>query len=177
MIAVDTVNLKNDIDKLNRLISEYEEIQLNLFNELKDSCINWQDGNSLLFDEKIYLEKVEANAILESLSDRKSILVFVYDRYSSLGKKIKCNLDNKSKLINYIQECINDANSITNSLSSIDYNSGLENKMVLVKRKLMEIKKVINQFFDKVEMFEKDINNQINKLEKVIINEFNYKVN
>ena len=102
-MKINNINLKNDINLLNKLIAEYEEVKLNLFNELKDSCINWQDGNSVDFENKIYLEKVESDNILRTLTDKRDILNFIYDKYSDLGKKIKCDLNNRSALLRSIE--------------------------------------------------------------------------
>ena len=53
MIEVNVIDLKKEIDEITKYINEYEEIQLNLFNQLKESTINWQDGYSKQFESKI----------------------------------------------------------------------------------------------------------------------------
>lgn len=181
MLEINTVNLKNDIDTLNKLISEYEEIQLNMFNELKDSCINWQDGNSIEFEKEIYLEKVEADNILNMLNDKKNILDFIYDKYSDLGKKIKCNLNNKSSLLHSIETCQSQTQNIINEFWKIDNSfyyteqqkiSKQVDKINEVKNGLAEVKSSIAKMFDKIEEIEKEIKEEITKLEEIKINSF-----
>ena len=120
MLEINTSDLKCDINNLNSLIDEYEEIQLNLFNQLKDSCINWQDGNSLKFDNNIYLERKEAELILQTLKDKRDVFNFIYSKYSEIGKKISCNLNNKNKLLQAINNCESRFNSIINEFRKID---------------------------------------------------------
>lgn len=183
MLEINVVNLKKYLDILNNLINEYEEIQLNLFNELKDSCINWQDENSLEFDNNIYLEKQEANYILQSLIDKKEILNFIYEKYSNLGKKIQCNLRNKNALIYSIDNCQNQINSIINEFYRIDnsfyyyerykiYNQ--KNEMFKIRNKLVEIRNSVNKTFNRIEEIEKEISEKINQLDEIRINNFDY---
>ena len=183
MLEINSVNLKNDIDVLNKLISEYEEIQLNLFNELKDSCINWQDGNSIEFENKIYLEKVEADNVLRILNEKKEVLNFIYDKYSDLGKKIKCDLNNRSTLLNFVETCQNQTNSIINEFYKIDNSfyyreqqkiSKQRNKIIKVKTELLEIKNSITKMFDKIDAIEKEVKEKIKELEEIKINSFDY---
>lgn len=185
MLEINSANLKNDIDVLNKLISEYEEIQLNLFNELKDSCINWQDGNSIEFENKIYLEKVEADNILRTLNDKKEVLNFIYDKYSDLGKKIKCNLNNRSTLLHSIENCQSQTNSIINEFYKIDNSfyyweqqniSKQRDKIIKVKNELSEVKNSITKMFDKIEEIEKEIKEKIKGLEEIKINSFDYNI-
>ena len=184
-MKINNINLKNDINLLNKLIAEYEEVKLNLFNELKDSCINWQDGNSVDFENKIYLEKVESDNILRTLTDKRDILNFIYDKYSNLGEKIKCDLNNRSALLRSIESCQSQANSIINEFYKIDNSfyyweqqsiSNQKNKILKVKNDLSEVKNSITKMFDKIEEIEKEIKVKIKKIDEIKINNFDYNV-
>ena len=184
-MKINNINLKNDINLLNKLIAEYEEVKLNLFDELKDSCINWQDGNSVDFENKIYLEKVESDNILRTLTDKRDILNFIYDKYSDLGKKIKCDLNNRSALLRSIESCQSQANSIINEFYKIDNSfyyweqqsiSNQKNKILKVKNDLSEVKNSITKMFDKIEKIEKEIKVKIKKIDEIKINNFDYNV-
>ena len=80
MLKINNIEIENKIEQLNRLIAEYKDIQLNLFNQLKDACINWQDGNSLEFENKIYLEKTEASFVLRDLEEKAEVLNLIHNR-------------------------------------------------------------------------------------------------
>ena len=93
IVDVNVPNLANAINSLKSIISEYEEIELNLFNQLNDSCVNnWQDKYSKEFEGKMQLDKQEAQLILESLNEKKEVYNFIHDRYGEIARKIKVNL-------------------------------------------------------------------------------------
>mgnify|MGYP004682564103 CR=1 FL=1 len=183
MIEINSVELKKEIEVLNNLINSYEETQLNLFNQLKDATINWQDGNSVEFENKIYLEKQEADLVLQSLNDKRDILIFIYDKYSDLGKKVRCNLNNKATIIHALENCYNQANSIINEFNKIDrsfYYSEI-NKIDVVKQKVLNTKikldntkSIVSKIYNQIEEIEKEIKNKIVELEEIKINEFEF---
>ncbi len=183
MIEINSVELKNEIEFLNNLINNYEEIQLNLFNQLKDATINWQDGNSVEFENKIYLEKQEADLILQSLNDKKDILNFIYDKYSDLGKKVRCNLNNRTTVIHGLDNCYNQANSLINEFNKIDRSfyygelnkiDNVKQKVVNAKNKLDTTRTAVSKIYNQIEEIEKEIKNKISELEEIKINSFEF---
>lgn len=183
MLKINCVNLKNDINKLNSLIDEYEEIKLNLFNQLKDACINWQDGNSQEFDSKIYLEKVETNLILQSLKDKQSLFKFVYDKYSDIGSKIVCDLKNKTSVFSMVDSCLSQIDNILYEFNLIDgsfyyyeYQSIIrqKNKVLDCRNKLNQVRNNVSSMYTRIEQIEREVNDKIKMLSEVKINSFDY---
>ncbi len=183
IIDVDMGELSNNIMGLTALIDEYENIKLNLFNQLKDSCINWQDGNSVKFDNEIYLEKQESDLFLQALKSKKEIFELVYTKYHEFGNKIKCNLNNKNSLLGQIDDCYNKASNIINSFNYIDrsfyyseiYSISLQKDVIVgVRNKLSTIKTQVVNLFNKIENIEKEVKNKINALEAIKINDFDF---
>lgn len=183
MLEVNNTNLKIEIAVLTKLINQYEEIKLNMFNQLKDACINWQDGNSLEFENQIYLENQEVDLILDSLNDKKEVLDFIYTQYSELGKTIKCNLNNRNTLVNLISNCQSQVNSILNDFNNLDRSfyyieqeaiANQKNKILDTQTKLIEINNSITKNYNKIEEIENAIQEKINKLEKIKINDFDF---
>lgn len=183
MIEINITDLRNNILSLGSLIDQYEEIELNLFNQLKDSCINWQDGNSIEFDNKVYLEKQETNFLLQSLNSKKEVLNYIYDKYSEIGKKIRCNLNNKTTLLHAIDNCYSQAVNIINEFNKIDKSfyyseqhsiQSQKNKLTDVKNKLREIKTEASKIYNKIETIEEEVNTKIKQLEEIKINSFDY---
>lgn len=186
MIEVNVIDLKKEIDEITKYINEYEEIQLNLFNQLKESTINWQDGYSKQFESKIYLDKQEALTFLQQLKSKKEIYTFIYNKYNELGKRISCNLNNKNTIINSLDNCISQANSIINQFNRIDNSfyyweyqtiSTCENKIIDIKNKLNNSLSRVRSLYQKVESIEKDINAKIKELEDIKINDFDFILN
>lgn len=186
MIEVDVLELKNHIDKLNFLIDKYEEVYLNMFNQLKEACINWQDGNSLNFDDKIYLEKEEAELLIQTLKDKKNIYTQIYNSYIDIGKKIKCNLDSRESLllefdrrIQSVNDILNEFQNIDNSFYYVEYQNIINqrNRVIQIKANLARIKNNVSNLFNKIIEIEQDIQEEIKKIEEIKINDFNFLLN
>ncbi len=181
MIEVDTANLKTALTTLETLINEYEEIELNLFNQLNQVGIDWQDGNATIFADKIYLDKKESDLYVQSLKAKKDVTAYVYERYSSLGKKIRCNLNSRTTVLRALEECQNRAISLARSFENIDINVLMTEKDIVESQRkkinkvaatLTEIKKDTSKMYDQIETIEKNVEAKIRDLEKIKINDF-----
>lgn len=186
MIEINIIDLKKEIDEITKYINEYEEIQLNLFNQLKESTINWQDGFSTQFESKIYLDKQEALNFLQQLKSKKEVYNFIYNKYNEIGKKISCNLNNKNTVINALNNCISQANSIINQFNRIDNSfyyweyqtiNSCENKVINVRNKLTNTVEKVSRLYHTVENIEKEIHAKIKELEEIKINDFDFVLN
>ncbi len=180
-MEIDTTKLKSSISSLEALLNEYEEIKLNLFNQLKNSVINWQDGNSIQFDNAIYVEKQEAEKFYDSLVNKKELFQTIYDKYSEFGKKISCKLGNKTALLRTIDYCINYANYAINEFNYIDtgFSYGELNSIMNQKGKIEQVKtdltalrSQVSEIFNKIENIEVEIRGKVRELEENHIPEF-----
>ena len=183
MLEVNVSDLKNDLETLNLLIEQYDDIRLNLFNQLKESCINWQDANSIEFDNKIYLEKQESDLFLQSLKDKKEVFDYICDKYSEIGKSIKFNLESKDTIIHTIDNCYNKVVDLLSEFDKIDrsfsypeqYSIQRQRKRILeIKAKLSDIKNEIFKNYKKIADIENKVSVKISKLETIKINSFDY---
>lgn len=183
MIDVNVGNLKENIDKLQSIIDEYENTQLNIFNQLKESTINWQDGNSIKFENSIYLEKKESNLFLQSLQNKKDIYDYIFKKYGEIGNKIECYLNNKNSLLNVIDICYNETVNILTEFDKIntDFYYKEQDAIFLQKQKIKEvreelktIKSLTSQLFVKIENIEKSIKDKIVTLNEIKINTFDF---
>ena len=183
MLKVNAKKLKNDIDKFSVIINELEDSQINLFENLKNSCIDWQDGNSIEFDEHIYLDKKETLTLRQYIYEKKDIYNKIFTEYSSIGNKVSCNLNSKNKILYELDVCINKSTSIINKLNNLnqrfDFPEQNEiyrelNKVQKIKNILLEHKNKIKKMYEKIEKIEKDIYNKISSLEDVKITDFNF---
>lgn len=183
MIDVNVGNLKENIDKLQSIIDKYENTQLNIFNQLKESTVNWQDGNSIKFENSIYLEKKESNLFLQSLQNKKDIYDYICKKYGEIGNKIECYLNNKSSLLNAIDICYNETVNILNEFDKIntDFYYKEQDAIFLQKQKIKEVreelktvKSLTSQLFIKIENIEKNIKEKIVTLNEIKINAFDF---
>ncbi len=179
MIEVNTLDLINAIDKLTNLINNYEEIQLNLFNQLEEICNDWQEPNSNQFTEQVYEDRKETDLLIQNLKEYKDVYSYIYNQYSNIGKTIMCNSEHKTKVSDAIQACEEQASQIINSLNTIDnsfeykeYNDiqNQKQKIIEIKNNLAQIKTTINETFNKITTIENHIKIKISKLEEIHIN-------
>lgn len=183
MLEVNVLELKNNIVSLNSLIEEFNNIELNLFNRIKESCINWQDNNSIKFDIGIQLEKKEINLFINSLIAKKNVFEIIYNKYSEIGRKIKCNLNNKNSLLNSLDNSISKCQSIIEEFNRIDRSfyyseqhsiSNQKNSIYGVKTSLEEIRTSVSKLYINIESIEMLVNSKIASLENIRINNFDY---
>ena len=107
----------------------------------------------------------------------------IYDKYSDLGKKIACDLDNKNSVINVLDGCYNQAKSLVNEFNKIDDSfyyeeltriNSAKQKAINARNKLSSTKKEVTDLYAKIEEIEREVKNKIDELEEVKINSFDY---
>ena len=183
MIEVDIKQLGSLASELENLIDDYNEIQLNIFNQLKDSCINWQDGNSLIFEEKIRDEKKVSNNFYRALKSSKEVFQYAHDEYRSIGNKLKICLDKKNYIISAIDECISKADAVLSDFSGVTRSfyyrelnmiNNQQSKITSCKINLQKYKSKIKDLYKKVELIEERIASRVNKIEQVSVANFDY---
>ena len=177
MIIVNVSDLRSDVNRMNNLIDEMEEIKLNLFNQLEDSCVNWYDGNSFVFNEKIHLDSKEMDEVISTLKEKREVYDYICFKYGELGNKIKCNLDNEDKLYREIEETIKKTDDVLTVLETITVDvSASINEINEVKEILETFQELIKEVLEKIKEFEREINAKINSLSLVKINELDFDI-
>lgn len=183
MLDVDTAELKSFLDNLKSLLDEYEEIKSNLFNQLKMSCMDWHDGNSTQFDNHIYEDRKESDLMLTSLKMRQSLFEFIYAKYNSFGKKIRCNLNKKSSLMGTFDDCLEELQDILNEFGNIDRSFYYSEQSLIdnQRRKIFKMKSDVKSYkenaknlFSKIEEIEKEISAKIKELDEIKISDFDF---
>lgn len=182
-VDVDIEQIGNYIGQLNKVIDEFEEAELNIFNQLKDSCINWSDANSLVFSEQISDEKKSTDLFLIALQDNVKLFDYVCDEYRSIGTKIRFNLDKKDAIISAIEDSITKANAAISAINSVNSGYGYaalgsihaqKSAIESAKRTLQTLKIKVNTLYNKVKGIEDNIASRIAKIEEIKMADFNY---
>jgi DNA repair exonuclease SbcCD ATPase subunit len=186
MVDVNICQIGNIVSELSSVIDEYEEAQINIFNQLKDSCNNWHDFNSLTFGEKAKEEKKTSADFLSALENSRKTFKYVYDEYKSIGDKLHFNMEQKDAIIDAIDQCISLANSAIDELNSINrsfyyHEIGMINsqrdQISSVRKELKSMKEKVNSLHKKVTNIEEKVASRIAKLEEVKVNLFDFKFN
>ena len=180
-LQIDIENLKDVITNLNNMVNEYEIIYKNMFKDLKETATYWKDNVSEIFynelnDEQLKFEKAGLK-LSEKIETGNNIII----SYSSLGKKIKCNLNSKQDIINKI---INIKQQISNLIVNhekinVPFDVELQ-EMILKQSQLLkkaeeqieELKNKIEDDYKSIEINENTIKKRIANVENVIIEEY-----
>lgn len=120
-MEVNVSSLSAEINKYNKLVSEYENNLLNLYNILGQTSSYWQDTNSGRFMSSVWAEKTQANKLKSDMENVKSLLSSIKDKYSSIGNKIVFSLSSRDSVKSNFTNYINNINNVINAYNSLDY--------------------------------------------------------
>lgn len=185
MVEIDIEKLRKYIDELNSILNEYDTVRLNLYNQLKEAGMNWDDNWSREFQNEIEIEKHETEEVIKSFNSKKKIYDYLHTKYSEIGKKIKCNLNSKSTIIGIIDNCYQQSTDIINSFYNVDTSFSYPEKYWIfqqrgniesVRANLSTLKDSMNKIFKKIENIETAVNAKISQLEQLSIREFDFDI-
>ena len=139
-MLINIEELKTNLNSLNQLISDYEEIHLNMYNNMSSTFFSWNDAYSKKFliyaddDKKSFSELISS---YKSLSD---IYSYLFEKYSKFGKTIYYELDNKNSVYEIFDKYISKLENIIMKYdnSSLINNSNLSYKIYNERKKLQD---------------------------------------
>ena len=183
-MEVKTKELLASYESLKTEYGNLEENQMNLFAELANVYnLDWRDGNAVNFESAIDSERLEADKFKSYVWDKMSIFDFIYNKYTSLGSVIKCNLNRKSVVISALNSSIIKIDSIISEFNKMDLNfpysefTALRNckqSYVSMKNRLSDIRDYFDSLFTKIEGIESEIATKIRELELFKAKEFSF---
>ena len=161
-MLINTEELRTTLDKLNQLISNYEEIHLNMYNNLSSSFFSWNDLYSKKFLVYNDNEKKSFDNLIANYKSYYDIYKYILEKYSSLGKTIYYELDNKESVYAHFDTYISKLENILYKYdnSNLINNSNVSYKIYNERRKLQNrldsVKSIYSDF--------KDFYNSINEI-------------
>lgn len=191
MVSIDSLKLEKKLNLLNNTIRRYEVIQQNLFNNLKNSCIDWNDGNSIIFEKKIMDEKKQSMFFLQNLEKIHYIYKYIYEKYKVIGNNVFFELRNKQIVLNKINSLLNETDNLIKKINSVlNYDipdekyEKLYKKIIVQKENIVctynaikKIKNKIIKMYDNLAEIEVNIKNKINKIERIKVDTFVFDAN
>ena len=172
-MEINVSNLKSEINRYNKIINDYEENILNLYNELFQTQTYWQDGNSIKFINTLELEKRQTNNKIAELKSISDILKYITTEYEKIGNKIAFDLSTKNLIDTYFNNYISKIDNIIKKYNSLDIsfcpNEAIvlkdeRNKLQAIKSDVLDIKQKINKTFKQLEEIETQIKNKLEKI-------------
>ena len=183
-MELDVSALLATYNELTESYSNLEEVEMNLFNKLSNIYgMDWQDANSIRFGKQIDTERNESDRFRMYTWNEIGLYKFIHSKYSELGKKVRCNLENQGTVLSALDRCIAEVDSINGAFSCIDMNFyypefyTLRNKMysfLAIKNQLVSIRYYFVSLFSKVKSFENEIAAKITSLEDFMVNKFEF---
>lgn len=171
-MQVNVSSLKNELDKLNSNLDNYNDIYLNLYNELKNSHVNANSYKTTLFYDSVNNEKLLTQIFYDELVSLKKIYDYIYNNYKEIGKVIKFDLDKQSEIFNKLSQIKIKLDNLNRKNSSVQVStcpkisnliSGNMNNIYSIKKNIITLEKEYKIIFKKIEYTERTIENTVNR--------------
>lgn len=170
-MQVNVSNLKVNLDKFDKAISDYELTYLNIYNELNNSRQYANSNKFTKFYNACDKEKLSTSNFYEEILGLKRIYQFVYQSYQSIGKLIIFDLDNSDTLYREISDIKNKLNDIKRKLYNIN-TSRFPEVSSSVNNSLRYISNILNDI-NSIELTYKNTQNKIIETEKRVTSKIN----
>lgn len=180
METINISNVQKEVIQLNNLIEDYELNFLNLYNEVNKTSNYWKDAHAKAFYKDLDIQKIKVSNTIDELKKVKDIYKYVQEKYETLGQKIDFNLNYKTKVLNNLNDYIDQIKIIINNYEALDlsfcpyearYIRNQLQKLRNHKNNLIKYKSKVEKKFNYIEEIEKNIKTQISKIQIEILQE------
>lgn len=177
---INVKNIEAELQCLNNLIEDYEDIYLNLYNEISSVSFFWQDKNEVKFIDNINVDKQKIRTTIEELISIREIYSCLVTNYQKIGNSIRCNLSAKNIVISRLDTYISKLNNTILAYNSLDFSfctsiapliNNQKNILIQQLKKAKKLKQSFQQKFNEIEKIEKVVSLKISKIKLEIIQE------
>lgn len=160
LINID--ELKASLDRLNQLINDYEELHLNMYNNLSSTFFSWNDAYSKKFLVYNDIEKKSFDTLITNYKSYYNVYNYIWNKYSKFGKIIYYELDNIEDIYAHFDTYISKLENIIYKYdnSNIIKDSSFSYKIYNERRKLQKRLESVRSIYSDV----KDFYNSINEI-------------
>lgn len=167
MKKIDVEELGKELNKLTNCINEYENNYLNLFNEMKNSSLLWNDDHSTIFYKKIDEELKNNNLLFNNIKDSYKIKEFIYNNYKLLGDKIYFNFDKANEIMKCYEKIIDKLGNYLNLINNMDYSFYNNEELRMINEIVNDFNKINKQLENSKEKVKNTID-RINNIEEKV---------
>ena len=171
MNKIDIEAIEKEISNLTSYINEYEHNYLNLFNEINNSSLLWNDDHSTIFYKKIEEELKNNNKLFNSLKENYNIKSFICNNYKVFGNKIYFNFTKANDVLICYKKIIDKFKIYLNYINNMDYSFYNNEELGMlneIKNNFSSIIKMLEQSENNVRNTFEMINNVENKVKEMI---------
>ena len=179
-MKINVKNLKLEVNNLKKIIEEYDDIYLNLYNEFSLSSFLWNDTNSKKFYKDLDVEKIRVQDTINEMYSINNIYKYIINQYEKIGNNIYYDLSNKNIILSDIKKYQQRLNVIINKYNNLDTSSCPQISNYIIKEKTIikeslnltnTVYKNINILYKKLEELDKEIKLRVSKIDISYIKE------
>ena len=173
--------LREKTNNINKLIEDYEELNLNYYNKIKEIEHYWNNQKAKQLLSTIEEEKKEVTKEINNLKEISTIYDFIYNKYNNIGKNISVNIDEKEKMLAKVNKCIEKIKYVMTLYKNIDTTNYKIEQITIINshnkklaeqlKKMNDIKEKLNKSIKDIEEIETSIKNKISRINIEIIKE------
>lgn len=181
MIQVDVEQLNQELVKLNHMIDFYEEIKDNLFKTITESSFFWNDNRAKQFYQSMNKEHSETQNMITNIKEMRDLFFFIITSYKELGKKIKCDIESKKRIMDKYSILLSMLDNIIQKYENLDVSFCPEERSIVaeqikeykgVKEKLYISKKRVGEYYESIYKIELMVKKKLSQLTISKITEF-----
>ena len=179
-MKINVKNLKVEVNSLKKIIEEYEDIYLNLYNEFSLSSFLWNDTNSKKFYRDLDIEKIRIQDTIDEIYSINNIYKYIIHQYEKIGNNIYYDLSNKNIILSDIKKYQQRLRVIINKYNSVDTSSCPQISNYIIKEKTLikdsldltnTVYKNVSTLYKKLEELDKELKLRVSKIDIIYIKE------
>ncbi len=177
-IQLDKIETENN--KLKKILDDFQTNYLNIYNELESISFIWQGNESNEFNQKISVDKVKLENTYGELKEIDNIYNYLINENQGIGKNIFFDFNKKSKIEDLFNQIATSIADIVDYYDILDTSfcpveasiiNSEKQKLELIEKDLMNIKKDLKNTLDKIEKNENMVSEKTSSIDIEIIKE------
>lgn len=166
IMQINIERLNIEINKFDKILSDYNAIYYSYYQEIKNVELYWHDPNANGFISNILEEEKDNKKLINELNNIKNSYYKIINSYIDYGNKIIYNSKNTDNTINKFNKSISKLEEIISTYSNLDIDKLpiKINNLIEEKEKLLKLKEQIENIKEET----KTIINNIEDSEKQI---------
>lgn len=175
-MTINTLNIKTNLNDLNKLLETYQHNSLNLDKCLLECKNYWLGEKANSFLEKVKSEKNEINNNIIELRSLISIYDYILNEYSNIGEEIFYDLKKFAYVNSLFDDYINSIEQIVMMYNKIpisyEYLIGdQKNYFILLKESIISTKNKFNLIIDRINNIEDNVSLKVSQFDIRVIKE------
>lgn len=158
-MIINIDNMKQELSKINKILSDYEYTYLNMYNEFSSVPSIWRGNVAQRFSNKVGSYKLKIKTSLEEFKSLADVYQYIIDSYEKIGKKCRYDISQRDSVLKQIELYKNSIKKIYQQY--IDLGTDFDNniKIYIDKeiRKVSEILTKIDSLYCVVKEFYSDV--------------------